>query len=132
MSIRRIKETARGALHAFMGRPAHLYLDSTTADFTAITVRHHEKFTKVGDLAGTNLSYAENHDDEETVVFWCDQLVPVVGAAASPPRGALVVLSETEGYFVDNVRPRYGQTISAEVTPASTADLAGKVAPTET
>lgn len=130
MSISRIKETARRALHDFMGRPANLYLTSASAEFHAITVRHHENTVMVGDLAGTSLSYAENHDDEETVVFWCDQLVPVVGAAASPPRGALVVLSATEGYFVDNVKPRYGQTVTAEVTPASESDLAGKTAPT--
>lgn len=131
MSIRRIKETARRALHDFMGRPAHLYLDPGQPEFTRITVRHHEKAELVGDLAGTNLSYAENHDDEETVVFWCEQLAPLVGADAIPPRGALVVLSETEGYYVENARPRYGQTITAEVTPASASELAGKTAPEE-
>ena len=129
MSISQIKAAARGALHDFMGRPANFYLSHTATEFTSITVRHHEKAALVGDLSGTNLSYAENHDDQETVVFWCDQLVPIVGAQASPPRGALVVLSDIEGYWVDNTRPRYGQTVTAEVTPASEAELAGKTAP---
>lgn len=129
MSIGRIKATARGALHNFMGRPANLYLDPRQSGFSRITVRHHEKTALVGDLAGTSLSYAENHDDEETVVFWCDQLVPLVGEDATPPRGALVVLSPIEGYYVESVRPRYGQTVTAEVTPASESELAGKAAP---
>lgn len=129
MSISQIKAAARGALHEFMGRPANLYLSNTTTEFTAITVRHHEKAALVGDLSGTNLSYAENHDDQETVVFWCDQLMPLVGTQSSPPRGALVVLSASEGYWVDNTRPRYGQTVTAEVTPASVQELAGKTAP---
>lgn len=130
MSISRIKATARQALHSFMGRPAMLYLDpAVERDAAAITVRHHEKAAMVGDLAGTSLNYAESHDDQETVVFWCEQLEPLVGATASPPRGALVVLSATEGYWVDNTRTRYGQTVTAEVTPASEADLAGKTTP---
>lgn len=123
---------ARAALHDFMGRPAMLYLDPAIEPPSPITVRHHEKSALVGDLKGTNLSYAENHDDEETVVFWCDQLIPLVGAGASPPRGALVVFSATEGYWVDNTRPRYGQTVTAEVTPAATSDLVGKTVPGET
>jgi len=129
MSISRVKATARAALHSFMGRPAMLYLDPAVEPPAPITVRHHEKAALVGDLAGTNLSYAETHDDEETVVFWCEQLEPLVGATASPPRGALVVLSATEGYWVNNTRLRYGQTVTAEVTPASEAELAGKTTP---
>lgn len=129
MSINRIKQQAREALHGFMGRPATLYLDPAIEPPAEITVRHHEKAALVGDLSGTNLSYAENHDDDETIVFWCDQLVPITGSSATPPRGALVVLSETEGYWVDNTRIRYGQTVTAEVTPASEADLVGKTPP---
>lgn len=129
MSISRIKASARQALHDFMGRPAILYLDPAAPATGEITVRHHEKMAMLGDLSGTNLSYAENHDDEETVVFWCAQLEPFVGIMASPPRGALVVLSAVEGYYVDNTMPRYGQTVTAEVTPASEADLVGKTTP---
>lgn len=129
MSISQIKATARAALHGFMGRPATLYLDPAVEPPAEITVRHHEKSSLVGDLSGTNLSYAENHDDEDTIVFWCDQLTPLVGAEAAPPRGALVVLSATEGYWVDNTRLRYGQTVTAEVTPASASDLVGKTVP---
>jgi len=129
MSIEGIRKSARKTLHNFMARPATLYLDPNIEPPAPITIRHHEKPGLVGDLAGTNLSYAENHDDEETIVFWCDELAPIIGEPASPPRGALVVLSATEGYWVDNTRPRYGQTVTAEVTPATTAELVGKTAP---
>jgi len=77
-----------------------------------------------GDLAGTNLSYAQNNDRTFTVLFFRDE-VP------DPARGALVVLSATEGYFVDNVELPDGLTVTANVTVADATDLVGRTLPGE-
>lgn len=129
MSIDGIRATARKALHDTMARPAMLYLDPALDPTGQITVRPHSRATQVGDLAGANLSYAETHDRETTVVFWRDQLVPYTGAPGIPPRGALVVLSDEEGYYVDSVRPPDGPRVTAEVTRASASELAGRTLP---
>lgn len=129
MTIDGIRATARKALHDTMARPAMLYLDPDSAPTGQITVRPHSRTAKIGDLAGTNLSYAETQDREQTVVFWRDQLVPYTGASGSPPRGALVVLSTDEGYWVDNTMPPDGPRVTAEVTRASAAELVGKTLP---
>lgn len=115
-----------------MSRPAFLFSDPTSlTNYEEITVRYHARTGLVGDLAGTSLSYAENHDDEETMVFWREQLVPIYGGTGSPPRGVLVVLSSSEAYYVDNTRPFDGQTITAEVTRAGISDLVGRAAPAD-
>ena len=85
MSIQAIREQARKALHETMARPANLFLNASATDAHGITARYHAKSGLVGDLSGTNLSYAETHDDEETVVFWRSQLVPLFGEPGTPP-----------------------------------------------
>lgn len=123
MNFRAIKEHSRRALHAFMGQPASYYANPSLPDAPVlIRVRPHGKRNMTGDLAGTNLSYAENRDRVFTVVFSRDE-VP------QPPRGALVVLSATEGYFVDNLELPDGYTITAGVTVATADELLGKVVP---
>lgn len=121
MTFRSIKEMARRALHDFMGQPASYYA-TPESDPVLITVRPHSKRGQIGDLPGTNLNYAETFDRKEQVVFWAEQV-------AAPPKGALVVLSETEGYWVDTTEPRDGQTITANVLFATAEELAGLTLP---
>lgn len=121
--IQTIREKARRALHKAMKRPASYYADPTLPDAPVLVyVRPHGKKNLTGDLAGTNLSYAENRDRVFTVLFFRDE-VP------NPPRGALIVLSATEGYFVDNVELPDGLTVTANVTVADADDLAGRTLP---
>lgn len=78
---------------------------------------------RVGDLAGTNLSYAEQLEHPTELVFWDEDLDVTAG------RRSLVVFSATEGYFVDVTNPKDAYTTKAEVSPMSVADLQGKVLP---
>lgn len=120
MSIADIRKSARRSLHDFMGRPAAYFADPHTAapEAVAITARPHSKTAKAGDLAGTNLSYAETHDRKETIVLWREQI-------SEPARNAAIVFSADEGYFVDNVLPPDGQTVTVEVIRCVGSDLDG-------
>ena len=121
--IQTIRENARRALHDAMKRPASYYADPNLSDPPVLVhIRPHGKRGMTGDLAGTNLSYAQNNDRVFTVLFFRDE-VP------NPPRGALVVLSATEGYFVDNVELPDGLSVTASVTVADATDLAGRTLP---
>lgn len=107
-----------------MGEPANYYASprSPTPAFVQITARAHSNVAKAGDLAGTNLSYAETHDRAETIVFMRDE-VP------SPTRNGLVVFTTTEGYFINNNLPPNGVTVTSEVIRALQEDLIGFEAP---
>lgn len=124
MSIRGVRERARKQLHDRMGETANYYElpRAGTPTFVQITARPHSNVAKAGDLAGTNLSYAETQDRQETIVFWRAEL-------PAPRRNAMVIFTPTEGYFVDNVLPPNGVTVTAEVIRASQADMAGLEAP---
>ena len=122
--IQSIRETARRALHSAMKRPASYYQDPKVMGSAPqlVYVRPHSKRGMTGDLAGTNLSYAQNQDRVYTILFFREEV-------AIPKRGALVVLSATEGYFIDNVEPPDGLTVTASVTLADADDLAGRILP---
>lgn len=121
--IQAIREKSRRALHQAMKRPASYYQDPTVDSAPILVhVRPHGKRNLTGDLAGTNLSYAENRDRVFTVLFFREEV-------AVPKRGALIVLSATEGYFVDNVELPDGLTVTANVTVADAEDLAGRILP---
>ena len=124
MSIEQIKAQSRRALHDFMGRAASYYPEPHLPDSprSVVKVRYHSNVAKAGDLAGTNLSYAETQDRAEEVVFWRPEL-------PNPVRNSLVILSAEEGYFVNNVSPPDGLTITAEVVRAAQKDLNGKLDP---
>lgn len=124
MSIRGVRELARRQLHDHMGEPANYYAlpRAPTPTFTLITARPHSNVAKAGDLAGTNLSYAETQDRAESIVFMLDE-VP------DPVRNALVIFTITEGYFLNNVLPPNGITVTAEVIRADHRDLVGLTAP---
>lgn len=124
MSISKIKATARRALHDFMGRPASYYADPRESNPSPkfIKARYHSKKELIGDMPGTNLSYAETHDRNESVVFDREEI-------REPRRNALVIFSTVEGYFIDNTMPPDGMTVSSEVVRADQADLVGFLAP---
>tara|TARA_Y100000593_G_scaffold83521_2_gene157513 strand:- start:16189 stop:16578 length:390 start_codon:yes stop_codon:yes gene_type:complete len=129
MSIEALRNEARHALHDTLSVPAKLFLKADLATAYDITVRRHTKPGTVGDLAGTNLNYAETHDEEEKLVFLVEEFADIAGAPGRPTRGSLVVVSATEGYWVENVLPPHGITVKAEVVRANEADLAGKETP---
>lgn len=127
MSLADVKAKARKPLHDFMSRAASFYEDgSDSPSDPSITARRHDVPKMVGDLAGTNLSYAETHERPTTVVLWRDQLTT---AGVQVRRGALIIFTATEGWHVDTVLPPDNQTVTVEVTPLSAADLNGKQLP---
>lgn len=123
-TISEIRERSRKSLHEFMGRPVHYYADpdAPSPTYEAVKAREHSKIERAGDLAGTNLSYAEVHDRREAVRFWMEEM-------PNPVRNALVIFSPTVGYFINNVLPDDGLTVDCEVTRAEQSDLVGFTAP---
>lgn len=126
MSIAELKARSRLALHRQMSRSASFYETSGTATPETIDVRTHYAGKRVGDLAGTNLSYAEQLEHPTELIFWNDDLVT---AGVTLDRGNRVIFSATEGYRVDVAHPKDGQTQKVEVTPMNVASLTGLTLP---
>jgi len=124
MGMAEIKATSRQALHDFMARPASFYDSTGTLLADPITARRHDTPKVVGDLAGTNLSYAEVHERPTTVVLWRSEI-----ASVSLKRNCLIIFSADEGWRVSTVLPPDGLTVTVEVTEVSATDLAGKTLP---
>lgn len=120
MSIADIQKRARQGLHDTMKRPAALY-DKSGVLVGLIHVRRKTDVKPVGDLAGTNLSYAEVVEPVSSLIFLL--------AEHAPARGEMVIMSTTEGYFVDTIEPPDGITQTAKVSRMSETELAGKVVP---
>jgi len=115
---------ARRAVHDTMSRPALCSMDFSLAesdpDYVAplpITVRVHDKFLKLGDLAGTNFHYAEVEDNSPRMIFLVSEITPV--------RGLYVSLLPGVAYQVDHVEPQDNITITAKVVRLTPADAAG-------
>ena len=126
MSFRDIKFAARRVVHDTMAQPASFYAIPGTSEVAFITARPHNKRGKVGDLAGTNLNYAEDFDRQERVVFWLGQLQGHPDCPLGlPPRGALVIFAPDEAYFVDTVEPVDQQTVTAVVYHATAEQVVG-------
>lgn len=122
MSIEELKARSRLALHRKMSRSASYYADTELVPVT-IDVRTFYQGKRVGDLAGTNLSYAEQLEHPTELVFWNED-VP-----ASLDRGDRVIFSATEGYVIDVLNPKDGYTTKAEVSPLSESKLQGLTLP---
>lgn len=120
MSIADIQKRARQGLHDTMKRPASLYNESGVL-VGLIHVRRKTDVKPVGDLAGTNLSYAEAQEPVSSLIFLLSE--------HAPTRGEMVVLSATEGYFVDTIDPADGITQTAQVSRMSASELSGKTLP---
>lgn len=108
-----------------MSRPASYYRAS---GFLAglVHIRTVENPVKTGDLAGTNLSYAEVQEVRVQVIFDRAELESLGIAVA---RNDMVVLAVDRGFVLDNVLPPYGMTTSAEVTRMSASELVGMTLP---
>ena len=120
MSIADIQKRARQGLHDTMKRPASLY-DKSGVLVGLIHVRRKTDVKPVGDLAGTNLSYAEVVEPVSSLIFLL--------AEHAPARGEMVIMSATEGYFVDTIEPVDGITQTAKVSRMSRADSSASGTP---
>jgi hypothetical protein len=125
------KKAARQVVHDTFALPGIFYeteASTPTVDDDVVTVRIHDKPKLVGDLAGTNLSYAETAERPTRAIFQTSELD---GRAIS--RGSMVVMlnymGDIVGYFVDNVNPPDGLTTTCDVTPLSAQELSGKLLP---
>jgi hypothetical protein len=125
MSLADVKALARQPLHDFMSRAAVLHSPTETV-VGNITARLHDMSKKVGDLAGTNLSYAEQMERPTTLVLWLAQITDL---GYTLKRNCSVVFGPTEGYRISVVHPADNQTVTVDVTPLSATDLAGKTLP---
>ena len=112
---RSIKRTARRVVHSTMQVPA-IAIDSLAAEHS-VTVRVHDKQGVSGDLAGTNLNYAEVRERQPSLIFWRYQFEPV--------RGMVVSVETGEAYRVDHLEPPDDTTIRALVTPLTNAETIG-------
>lgn len=124
MTFDALKRRSRGLLHRTMARPVYYFADAAQAPdiWQCASARLHGKRGQIGDLPGTNLNYAEIIDRAEKVVF-------LVAELPNPVRGALVVFSPSEGYWLDAVDPVDGVTVSASVVRATATELSGLSAP---
>ena len=124
MSLDALRKRSRGLLHDDMARPAFYIPESADSpdDYAAVSARLHSKRGQIGDLPGTNLNYAEVMDRTERLVFLFSEL-------PAPKRGALVVFSAVEGYWLDTVDPPDGITVTVTVTRASAQEMLGIPSP---
>jgi hypothetical protein len=89
-------------------------------------IRVVENPVKTGDLAGTNLSYAEVQEVRIRIIFDVEEMTAY---GIYPARNDFVVMTAARGYVVDNVLPADGMTVSAEASRMSASELAGKTLP---
>lgn len=127
MGWRDTRKAARAVVHATMKVSAILLSelgeDSNTNNILGqLTVRVHEKQTKIGDQAGTSLSTAERAEAVPTIVFWRDELTAI---AVTLTRNMVVSVAEGEAYNIDRVWPHDQETIKCDVTRLDAADSAG-------
>lgn len=120
MSIADIQSRSRLALHAQMKRPVSVYDKSGV--LVGLSYARRKVDTKaVGDLAGTNLSYAEVQEPVSSLIFMLSE--------HAPARGQMVVFAATEGYYLDTLDPVDGLTQTAQVSRMSDEELSGKIPP---
>lgn len=122
MGIDAIKLKARRDLHRAMQRTAYCFLGVASGRFRVVNVRVHNDWSALGDVAGTSLIYAERREGtKQQIIFLAEE--------RRPHRGDMVILSEIEGYRVDDVDPQYNLTIRTGVVSLSPAELAMFKAP---
>lgn len=127
MSLQALKARSRLAVHQKMSRPASFYVAGWRTDPVTLNVRLHYTNERVGDLAGTNLSYAEKLEQPTSLIFWLQELVDA--GLGLPSRGNVVLFSETEFFHVDVCGERDQHLMKAEVTPMRREDVTGKFLP---
>lgn len=120
MSLREIKARARRDLHEGMKVPAFYYPPKSPLPVSGF-VRVHSKFDALGGVAGTSFEYAERREIKPKLVFWRSEINPV--------REAVVMISSAEGYRLNTIDPRDGDTVTAFVTLLNAKELATFIAP---
>lgn len=126
MAFRDIKRQARRVLHDTLKVPALYFRDDENGNILdapiPVLVRVHTKWEKAGDMAGTNLSYAEVQEINPRIIFMVDE-VP------APVRNAVVSIAPGEAYRLDNVLPPDDITVTAEATRIPVAKTIGLPVP---
>ena len=113
--FREHRERSRRKLHEAMALPAFYYRDgSADEDPLSVTVRPSTEFGALGDIKGTSFAYAEKESQDLELIFWAEQIIP--------RKNAVVMLREKEGFRINTVKPRYGQTITVRVVRLGTDD----------
>lgn len=128
MDIRALRDKSRGQLHAAFTvrtgekRVLPFYLETRAATPVAVNVRIHTKKEQQGDVAGTSFRYAEQHEFVPKIIF-------LVSEVPAPKRNAIVSVSASEAYRIDNVEPIDGITVTAEVVILPEHERAGLPVP---
>lgn len=125
------KLAARQKVHGTFFVPCVFYdsvISTPSVEDDVIGVRIHDKFEHVGDLAGTNLSYAETAERATRAIFRTSEL-----AARNVARGSMITMlnyaGDIVGYHIESVHPPDGYTTSCDVTPLSASELTGTLLP---
>jgi hypothetical protein len=108
-SLDAIKLKARRDLHKALQRPAFCYFKSHNYyRAIPITVRTHNNWGALGDVAGTSIIYAERRDVvKQELIFLAEERVP--------ENGDVIMVTPVEGYIIDDVDPTYNITVRAGV-----------------
>jgi hypothetical protein len=102
-------DRARRQLHDYMHVDALYYSAPTVGEIPyirQITCRVHDKFLRVGDLAGTNFHYAEMEENSPRGIFMRSEI--------EPKRG--YIMATLRGYYrIDSMLPSDGITVTANL-----------------
>lgn len=120
MSIVDIQSRSRLALHHKLKRAVSIY-DTSGVLVGGSFARRKTDVKAVGDLAGTNLSYAEVQEPVSSLIFLLTE--------HQPQRAQMVVFSATEGYYLDTLDPVDGLTQTVQVSRMTDAELLNKIPP---
>lgn len=125
MAWRDVKRAARQNVHTtFTVRALYvssLPYDSASDDAPEITCRIHEKQAPLGDQAGTSLNSAEVFEPIPRAVFWRDNLTE---AGVEIDRGGVISVADGEAYRLDTIHPHDHETVTADITRLTAAQLA--------
>lgn len=128
MAFRDIKRQMRRDLHEQMKVPAYYFRDDEDGNLIdaplLVYVRVHTKWVVTGDMAGTNLSYAESQEVTPRIIFMRDEV-------NTPAQNAIVSVATGEAYRIDNVKPSDDITITAEATRMPALQTIGLPVPPE-
>lgn len=113
MSIRDLRNRARGSLHKALSIPA-VYI-TPTGDASDCSVRVHHRIKPFGDMTGFDYQPAERVTTVPEIVS--------LAAEVTPTRRGVFSIAADEAYRVESVFPRDGLTITTQVTRLDQADI---------
>lgn len=118
--FRGLVRDARRTLHDFMKIGAFYYEwkgGQVTSPIREITVRVHDKFLRMGDLAGTNFHYAEIEENAPRAIFMRSEI---------EPRRGMFISTDEAVYMIDSVLPPDDISVTANLKRLTAKDqLAG-------